>query len=119
MLLVNLLPPWLLQPFVDAAFKKRGIDPEEFWRNAGLPAWRFPDPNGTRFPNGAPAPGPEVLEGTPEHPGPAVVAGHPCSYTPTRRRPSATRAIRCRAPHLSTGPFGANPYGADYCRRMS
>ena len=56
-LVVNLLPPWLLQPFVDAAFKKRGIDPEEFWRNAGLPSWRFPDPNGTRFPNGAPAAG--------------------------------------------------------------
>ena len=46
-LLVNLLPYWILQPFVDAAFKKRGIDPEEFWRNAGLPAFRFPDPNGS------------------------------------------------------------------------
>ena len=45
-LLVNLLPDQILQPFVDVAFKKRGIDPEEFWRNAGLPAWRFPDPNG-------------------------------------------------------------------------
>ncbi|MGH3970682.1 MAG: virulence factor Mce family protein, partial [Mycobacterium sp.] len=43
---VNLLPYWMLQPWVDAAFKKRGIDPEEFWRNAGLPAFRFPDPNG-------------------------------------------------------------------------
>src|ERR1700742_1820353 len=28
-MVVNLLPPWLLQPFVDSAFKKRGIDPEE------------------------------------------------------------------------------------------
>ena len=113
MLLVNLLPPWLLQPFVDAAFKKRGIDPEEFWRNAGLPAWRFPDPNGTRFPNGAPAPGPEVLEGTPEHPGPAVVAGHPCSYTPTPETlPRPGDPLPCA--HLSTGPFGSNPYGADY-----
>src|SRR6201996_7852158 len=26
------------QPWVDAAFKKRGIDPENFWRSAGLPA---------------------------------------------------------------------------------
>src|SRR5215218_139226 len=116
-MLVNLLPPWLLQPFVDAAFKKRGIDPEEFWRNAGLPAWRFPDPNGTRFPNGAPAPGPDVLEGTPANPGPAVVAGHPCSYTPapgTLPRPGDP--LPCAdEPH---GPFGPNPYsnpsGQDY-----
>lgn len=112
-LLVNLLPPWLLQPFVDSAFKKRGIDPEEFWRNAGLPSWRFPDPNGTRFPNGAPAPGPDVLEGTPEHPGPAVVAGHPCSYTPVPETlPRPGDPLPCS--HLSTGPFGPNPYGADY-----
>src|SRR3954467_11943032 len=76
-MVVNLLPPWLLQPFVDAAFKKRGIDPEKFWGDAGLPSWRFPDPNGSRFPNGAPAPGPDVLEGTPANPGPAVGGGHP------------------------------------------
>ena len=81
-LVVNLLPYWILQPFVDAAFKKRGIDPEEFWRNAGLPAFRFPDPNGERLPNGAPPPAPIPLEGTPEHPGPAVPPGSPCSYTP-------------------------------------
>ncbi len=116
-MLVNILPPWLLQPFVDSAFKKRGIDPEEFWRNAGLPAWRFPDPNGTRFPNGAPAPGPEVLEGTPANPGPAVVAGHPCSYTPTAEGlPRPGDPLPCS--HLSTGPFGPNPYssppGQDY-----
>jgi phospholipid/cholesterol/gamma-HCH transport system substrate-binding protein len=116
-MIVNLLPPWLLQPFVDAAFKKRGIDPEEFWRNAGLPSWRFPDPNGTRFPNGAPAPGPEALEGTPEHPGPAVVAGTPCSYTPTPETlPRPADPLPCS--HLPTGPFGPNPYsnppGVDY-----
>src|SRR6201996_5864421 len=35
--LSNLLPYWILQPWVDAAFKKRGIDPEDFWRSAGLP----------------------------------------------------------------------------------
>src|ERR1700761_7244151 len=78
----NLLPPEILQAFVDAAFKKRGIDPENFWRSAGLPAFRWPDPNGTRFPNGAPPPAPPVLEGTPEHPAPAVPPGSPCSYTP-------------------------------------
>jgi phospholipid/cholesterol/gamma-HCH transport system substrate-binding protein len=108
-MLVNLLPPWLLQPFVDAAFKKRGIDPEEFWRNAGLPSWRFPDPNGTRFPNGAPAPGPDVLEGTPDHPGPGVIAGDPCSYTPTPENlPRPADPLPCS--HLGTGPFGPNPY---------
>ncbi|MGB8391217.1 virulence factor Mce family protein, partial [Mycobacterium sp.] len=78
----NLAPGWIMQPFIDAAFKKRGLDPEDFWRSAGLPAYRFPDPNGTRFPNGAPPPAPPVLEGTPEHPGPAVPPGSPCSYTP-------------------------------------
>jgi phospholipid/cholesterol/gamma-HCH transport system substrate-binding protein len=116
-MIVNLLPPWLLQPFVDAAFKKRGIDPEEFWRNAGLPSFRFPDPNGTRFPNGAPPPSPEVLEGTPEHPGPGVIAGTPCSYTPTPETlPRPADPLPCS--HLSTGPFGPNPYssppGLDY-----
>src|SRR4029450_5779219 len=81
-LVANLVPGQILQPFIDAAFKKRGIDPEEFWRNAGLPAWRFPDPNAQRFDNGAPAPGPAVLEGTPEHPGPGVLKGALRSYTP-------------------------------------
>ena len=74
-MMVNLVPYQVLQPWVDAAFKKRGIDPEDFWRSAGLPAFRFPDPNGTRFPNGAPPPAPPALEGTPDHPGPAVPAG--------------------------------------------
>jgi phospholipid/cholesterol/gamma-HCH transport system substrate-binding protein len=78
----NLVPGQILQPWVDAAFKKRGIDPENFWRSVGLPAYRWPDPNGTRFPNGAPPPPPPVLEGTPDHPGPAVPPGSPCSYTP-------------------------------------
>ena len=78
----NLALYQISQPFVDAAFKKRGIDPENFWRSAGLPEFRFPDPNGTRFPNGAPPPAPPVLEGTPDHPGPAVPPGSPCSYTP-------------------------------------
>ncbi|WP_038863903.1 virulence factor Mce family protein, partial [Mycobacterium avium] len=71
----NLALYQISQPWVDAAFKKRGIDPEDFWRSAGLPAYRFPDPNGTRFPNGAPPPAPPVLEGTPDHPGPAVPPG--------------------------------------------
>ena len=87
--IVNLLPYQILQPWVDAAFKKRGIDPEKFWRSAGLPAFRWPDPNGTRFPNGAPPPAPPALEGTPDHPGPAVPPGSPCSYTPPAGRPAA------------------------------
>jgi phospholipid/cholesterol/gamma-HCH transport system substrate-binding protein len=112
-LLANLLPYWILQPFVDSAFKKRGIDPEEFWRNAGLPAWRFPDPNAARFPNGAPAPGPAVLEGTPEHPGPGVRAGTPCSYTPPADGlPRPGDPLPCA--NLSVGPFGDNPYGPNY-----
>ena len=90
-MLVNLLPGQILQPFVDSAFKKRGIDPEKFWGDAGLPAGRFPDPNAARFDNGAPAPGPAILEGTPEHPGPGILKGSPCSYTPAAGRLAAAR----------------------------
>jgi phospholipid/cholesterol/gamma-HCH transport system substrate-binding protein len=109
-LVANLLPGQVLQPFIDAAFKKRGIQPEEFWRNAGLPAFRFPDPNGTRFPNGAPPPGPVPLEGTPENPGPAVPAGSPCSYTPPADGlPTPTDPLPCA--HLDQGPFGPVPGG--------
>ena len=75
----------------------RHSTPKNFWRSAGLPAYRFPDPNGTRFPNGAPPPAPQVLEGTPDHPGPAVPPGSPCSYTPRGRRAAAAVAIRCPA----------------------
>ena len=107
-LVANLLPYWILQPFVDAAFKKRGIDPEEFWRNAGLPAFQFPDPNGQRFPNGAPAPAPTPLEGTPEHPGPAVPPGAPCAYTPTAEGlPRPGDPLPCAG--LTQGPFGPLP----------
>ena len=101
-IVANLLPYQILQPWVDAAFKKRGIDPENFWRSAGLPEFRWPDPNGTRFPNGAPPPAPPVLEGTPDHPGPAVPPGSPCSYTPpadsaaAARKSVAVRAFRSR-----------------------
>jgi phospholipid/cholesterol/gamma-HCH transport system substrate-binding protein len=109
-MLANLLPYQILQPFVDAAFKKRGIDPEEFWRNAGLPAFRFPDPNAQRFENGAPAPAPSVLEGTPEHPGPGVLKGHPCSYTPPiDGLPRPGDPLPCA--DLTTGPFGGPAYG--------
>jgi phospholipid/cholesterol/gamma-HCH transport system substrate-binding protein len=109
-MLANLLPYQILQPFVDAAFKKRGIDPEKFWGDAGLPAWRFPDPNGVRFPNGAPAPGPAVLEGTPENPGPGVLKGSPCSYTPgvPEGLPRPGDPLPCS--HLTTGPFGGPEY---------
>jgi phospholipid/cholesterol/gamma-HCH transport system substrate-binding protein len=112
-MLVNLLPYWILQPYVDSAFKKRGIDPEEFWRNAGLPASQFPDPNGQRFPNGAPAPAPTPLEGTPEHPGPAVLPGSPCSYTPTPETlPRPGNPMPCAG--LPVGPYGDNPYGPNF-----
>jgi phospholipid/cholesterol/gamma-HCH transport system substrate-binding protein len=112
-MLVNLLPYWIIQPWVDAAFKKRGIDPQEFWRNSGLPAFRFPDPNGQRQANGAPPAAPTPLEGTPEHPGPAVLAGTPCSYTPPADGlPTSADPLPCS--HLDVGPFGDNPYGANY-----
>ena len=107
-MLVNLLPYWILQPFVDAAFKKRGIDPENFWRGAGLPAFRWPDPNGTRFENGAPPPAPTPLEGTPDYPGPAVIAGTPCSYTPAADTiPTAGRSAAVLAPER--GPVRQQP----------
>src|SRR6201997_2781533 len=102
------------QPFVDAAFKKRGIDPENFWRSAGLPEYRWPDPNGTRFPNGAPPPAPPVLEGTPDHPGPAVAPGSPCSYAPPPELlPRPGNPMPCAGVNQDQGPFGPNgPYPA-------
>src|ERR1700730_1807305 len=107
-----LTPYWVLQPWVDAAFKKRGLDPEEFWRSAGLPAFRFPDPNGTRFPNGAPPPAPTPLEGTPDHPGPAVAPGSPCSYAPPPELlPRPGNPMPCAGIDQGQGPFGPNgPY---------
>jgi phospholipid/cholesterol/gamma-HCH transport system substrate-binding protein len=112
-MLVNLLPYWILQPWVDAAFKKRGIDPQEFWGNAGLPSFRYPDPNGQRQANGAPPAAPTPLEGTPEHPGPAVVAGTPCSYAPAPGDyPTSANPLPCA--NTSVGPFGNNPYGPNY-----
>src|ERR1700729_2778725 len=112
--LTNLLPPWILQPWVDAAFKKRGIDPEDFWRSAGLPAAKFPDPNGTRFPNGAPPPAPPILEGTPDHPYPAVPPGSPCSYAPPPELlPRPWNPMPCAGIDQGQGPFGPNgPYPA-------
>ncbi|MCV7036897.1 MCE family protein [Mycobacterium heckeshornense] len=109
--LINLLPYWMLQPWVDAAFKKRGIDAENFWRSAGLPAFRWPDPNGTRFPNGAPPPAPPVLEGTPDHPGPAVPPGSPCSYTPSADGlPRPWNPLPCAG--VDAAPFGGGGFPA-------
>ncbi|MEO6792251.1 MAG: MCE family protein [Mycobacterium sp.] len=109
---LNLIPFWILQPWVDAAFKKRGVSPEEFWRNAGLPEFRYPDPNGTRFANGAPPPAPQVLEGTPEHPGPAVAPGSPCSYAPAAGMfPTPGNPLPCGNLDPNSGPFGqSGPY---------
>jgi phospholipid/cholesterol/gamma-HCH transport system substrate-binding protein len=109
-LLVNLLPYQILQPFVDAAFKKRGIDPENFWRGAGLPAFQWPDPNGTRFANGAPPPAPTPLEGTPDFPGPAVQPGTPCAYTPPADGiPTAGNPLPCAHLDQNQGPYGGFP----------
>ncbi|MEZ0053435.1 phospholipid/cholesterol/gamma-HCH transport system substrate-binding protein [Mycobacterium sp. MAA66] len=109
----NLLPPQLMQPFVDAAFKKRGLNPEDFWRSTGLPEAKWPDPNGTRFANGAPPPPPQLQEGTPEHPGPAVPPGSPCSYTPgAGADPSPADPLPCA--HVGVGPYGNNPFGNNY-----
>lgn len=110
----NLLPYQIMQPWVDAAFKKRGIDPENFWRSAGLPAFRYPDPNGKRFANGAPPPAPPVLEGTPDHPGPAVAPGSPCSYAPpAEMSPRPGNPLPCAGVDQGQGPFGPNgPYPA-------
>ncbi len=109
-IVANLLPPQILQPWVDAAFKKRGIDPENFWRSAGLPALRWPDPTGARFPNAAPPAAPPVLEGTPDHPGPAVPPGSPCSYTPPADSPPRpANPLPCAM--SDQGPFGPGPGG--------
>jgi phospholipid/cholesterol/gamma-HCH transport system substrate-binding protein len=109
-MLVNLLPYQILQPFVDAAFKKRGLDPEQFWRSAGLPAFRFPDPNGTRFSNGAPPQAPQPVEGTPDNPGPAVPPGSPCSYTPAADMlPRPGDPLPCA--RQDQGPYGPVPGG--------
>ena len=111
-ILINILPYQIIQPWVDAAFKKRGINPEDFWRNAGLPEFRYPDPNGQRFENGAPPPAPTPLEGTPEHPGPAVIAGSPCSYAPAAGNfPTPANPLPCT--QAENGPFGPNPYGSN------
>src|SRR5277367_2952745 len=113
-MVANLLPYQILQPWVDAAFKKRGIDPENFSRSAGLPAFRWPDPNGARFPNGGPPPAPPVLEGTPDHPGPAVAPGSPCSYAPPPQLlPRPGNPLPCAGVDQGQGPFGPNgPYPA-------
>jgi phospholipid/cholesterol/gamma-HCH transport system substrate-binding protein len=111
-MLVNLVPYQILQPFVDAAFKKRGIDPEKFWTDARLPSFQWPDPNGVRQPNGAPAPAPTPLEGTPQFPGPAVGPGSPCSYRPPSDGvPTAGNPLPCAGLNqgLFPGPSIAPP----------
>ena len=77
--------------------------------NAGLPAWRFPDPNGAALRRTAHRRRrPTVLEGTPEHPGPRCSPGSPCSYTPPADGlPRPGDPLPCA--HLTTGPFGAEP----------
>ncbi len=87
----NIVPYQLLQPFVDAAFKRRGIDPENFWRGAGLPAFQWPDPNGTRMPNGAPPPAPTGARGHPGASGPGRPEGFTVLVHARGRRVAASR----------------------------
>ena len=113
-MLVNLLPYQILQPFVDAAFKKRGIDPEEFWRNAGLPAFRFPDPERrSASPTALRRRRRRRWKARPEHPGPAVRRGLAVLVHAGAGRTARPRQIRCRVRTCPTGPFGPNPYGAE------
>ena len=110
----NLLPYWILQPWVDAAFKKRGLDPEDFWRSAGLPAVEVPRPQRHSVPQRCSAAGTPLLEGTPDHPGPAVAPGSPCSYTPPPELlPRPGNPMPCAGINQDQGPFGPNgPYPA-------
>jgi len=85
----NILPPQLMQPFVDAAFKKRGLNPEDFWRSAGLPEAQWPDPNGKRFANGAPPPARSAAVLAPQRrsvrwPGLRSAGRHPVGAEPRR-----------------------------------
>ena len=114
-MLVNLLPYQILQPFVDAAFKKRGIDPENFWRGAGLPAFRWPDPT---------APGSRTAHRRRRRP---RWRAHRTSRGPRCRRlavlvhtaadtiPTAANPLPCS--HLGVGPFGPTRTGPTTRRR--
>ena len=62
-LVVNLIPYQILQPWVDAAFKKRGIDPEEFWRNAG--PGPLPTDRAAPAPRALPAPARQIVPARP------------------------------------------------------
>jgi len=76
------------------AFRSAGSIP----RNSGVtPACLrpVPDPNGQRFPNGAPPSAPTPLEGTPEHPGPAVRRARVLLHPAADGLPTA--ATHCRA----------------------
>ena len=64
-ILSNLIPGQILQPFVDAAFKKRGVDPENFWRSAGLPAVPVPGPQRHPVPQWGAAAAPARAGGNP------------------------------------------------------
>jgi phospholipid/cholesterol/gamma-HCH transport system substrate-binding protein len=75
-----------------------------------VPSFRLPDPNGATQANGAPPAAPNVLEGTPEFPGPAVPPGQPCSYTaPAANTPSPGNPLPCAG--LDLGPYGYGQFG--------
>ncbi len=102
-MVANLLPYQIMQPWVDAAFKKRGIDPEDFWRSAGLPEFRFPDPNGTRFPNGAPPPARRCWRA------PRSIRGR--RSRPDHRAPTRRRRARLPRPGQPAALRGCRPIG--------
>ncbi|MGH3578464.1 MAG: mammalian cell entry protein, partial [Mycobacterium sp.] len=53
-----------------------------------------------------------LLEGTPDHPGPAVAPGSPCSYAPAAGAfPTPQDPLPCAGMSQNQGPFGPNgPY---------
>ncbi|APD84437.1 mammalian cell entry protein [Mycobacterium intracellulare subsp. chimaera] len=107
----NLALYQISQPWVDAAFKKRGIDPENFWRSAGLPAYRFPDPNGTR---GRPCLRDRRARTRRRRtgcPAPTTRCGSPCSYTPAADGlPRPDNPLPCAG--AVSGPFGGPGFPA-------
>ena len=114
-LIVNLLPYQIIQPWVDAAFKKRGIDPEEFWRNAGLPAYRFPRTRTARPSPTARRRPPRRSSRAPRSPG--------SRGSPARRAPATpglggvgTPSNRCRVPRPPRVPMARCPVAS--ARRM-
>ena len=102
-MLVNLLPGQILQPFVDSAFKKRGIDPEKFWRRCGPARLAVPRPERAAVPERRPGAGADAAGG---HAGASRTRGAQglaVLVHAAGRRPATTRqpAAVCRSDHRS------------------